>query len=711
MDTVFIDVETPVSKTMTIRKMGLRQYLAAIPYILCLSAAFNQDEPVTRRPTDSDWEDFLNELHRLAESPHVRFAAHNWSFDGRVMTHKLGLPYPQRAVCTIEAAMCAWPNQPGGYSLANLAETLHLPSGKKLGEALDVGRMSSDELARYCEQDVRLCRDIYTLAGRRIPECEWAVGEMCGRSKECWFHVDGAAVSTAVAKFIDMADTSASQLAAVLEDEDSRAFGIDDGGHVKSVKPHEVKRLLLDHLGFQTQSISTKKVDNVALAQHEGARVAIGAAAATNKALSHRRRVQVFTGASVVDAELNWYAAHTGRSASRAVGKGLNLLNMPKHDPEVSKLFRSMFRLPAELCFVRADEMNVEYRVTGLVTGAHAVRTLFTQDVFADPYSAFGTVVTGKPITKADPIRQLFKMAVLGLGYGMGLELWCRGLLAAMAKPKPDFKLADLVAACEANRWAMPSKAGHAKSLIRKLGCDQHVVIAAYHTRLAFHTLHPEFGQVSRWLMQACEEASRGASQAAVDGMYLLPGAPSREYIQLEVTHDFEGVSLRVWSPATGWGGPAVTWRDLAVRDVPLRGVCLSLMSGAKGYRAMSPSIAIENVVQAVSRIRTVQAKLALADEYPYLFDVHDELLPVVESTPEAVIRARQRLLDVLGPHTRDPWGWAVAINPNEINVSRSWYEVAVEKLIPAGMAGDKPTNADWWRLLPDHPEFLENLP
>lgn len=299
--------------------------------------------------------------------------------------------------------------------------------------------------------------------------------------------------------------------------------------------------------------------------------------------------------------------------------------------------------------------------------------------------------------------------------YGMGLELWVRTLLAAIAKG--EVLLADLLQAIEENHWKFPNDR-MAKAALTKTGCAPEVVTAAYHTRRAFHDLHPEFFRVARWLVQACEEVSRTGSQAAIDDMYAMPSAPSRQYIDLRVTNRFEGVSLEVWCPASGWDYPAVFWRDIGVREVPVKGVCLSLMTGRKGYRSISPSLLIENVVQAISRQRTSRAKLALTDRnYPYIFNVHDELLPVVFAEPEAILQARHDLIDVLGPHARDPWGWAVVINPAEINVSRSWYEVDVGKLLPPIGTDAKgkpihPPSDEWWRRLATAgPDFLRNLP
>jgi hypothetical protein len=656
----------------------------------------------------------------MAADPSYTFVAHNWSFDGRVLVLKLGLPYPVRARCSLEASMCAWPNQPGGYSLDNLAKTLHLPSGDKSGKATDVCRMTPEVLAAYCCQDLRLCRDVYWHAAAAIPECEWRVFEASSRAKECFFHVDQVAVDSAVEGFAKLADAEALELVRVLEadpgltlDTDHPVIGLDNG-RVRSLRPAQIKRLLVENLAFDTHTIQRKAINPVALAAHEEAKSAIEHSSKANSALASKRRVATFQGTAIIDAELNAWAAHTGRSASRAVGRGLNLLNLPKHNKDVAKLIRSMFRLPEDVCFVRADEMNVEYRVSCLLAQSPHGCRLFSADRMADPYAAFGATVLGRPIGRKEPVRQLFKMAVLGLSYLMGKEKWTRELLGAMGRPKAEVTVQVLRDACETNGWQFP-RGKMAANLLGKLGCDPAVLTAAFAVHDAFHALHPEFRQFAKWLYDVAELVSQGAGQEAVDSMYAGQlGCPDPDMVRAEVTDAYEGPSVR-WH-LCGWGHPTVLWRDLGVRETAGK-VGLTTMNGRKGYRSFYPSIAIENIIQSAARCRTAQAKLELEERgYPYVFDVHDELLPVVPRTTEAVLAARDDLLAVLGPQRPAPWGWAVAINPDEINVSQSWYEVDCGNLLPPCGTDDKgkpiyPPTSEWWALLPDHPELLERLP
>lgn len=705
---VSIDFESSVSKMSSLSKQSLRQYLDTCR-LLGMAVALDDEEPVWFVPGTPEWDSAIEDMRRLALDPEVCFVAHSYAFELRVMTYKLGLPPPRHGRCTMEAAMCAFPNHPGGYSLGNLAKTLRL-GGEKTGSGDKVMKMTAEELEAYCVQDTRLARALYRICDRRVAPEEWRIAELCNRVRECYLDVDMAAVAAAVTGFTDLADGAMVDCAAVLDDGDSTAFGRDELGHARSVKPHKIKALLLDHLGFDTPSISAKKINPVALALNPEAALAVKHAGAANKALSNKRKVGVFHGLPRIDMELGFYRAHTGRFSSPGTGKGLNLHNLSKHDPKVSKLFRSMFKLPADLCFVRADEANVEYRVAGLLSRCPHIHRLFTANIFADPYSAFGQSVTGQPIQKKDPIRQLFKMAVLGLSYGMGLYLWTKEVLKELAKPprvpgqRADLTIDDLARVCQTNGWQFPN-GKYAARILRETGCDPIVLTAAFHTREAFHRVHPEFRQLADWLMSVCEETSRAADPASmIDQMYTMPTAPARHLIDVRYTDEFEGRSLRI--TCANWPHSGVVWRDLGVREIPIRGVCLSVMSGNKGYRAISPSICLENCVQHAARNATCQAKLALEDRYPYILSVHDELMPIVPRTREAVLQCRKDLLDVMGPNRLPGWGWSILINPEEINVSQSLYEVDLGKFVPSGK------NLDWWAALEaGQTSLLDTLP
>lgn len=695
MKYIFGDFETSVSKTNTLRKQTLLGYLEKCSV---LGAAFAFDAEAPEWFTAEDLP--LEQMREMCLAYDVTWCFHNAAFDVRVLTYKLGLPHPRRVLCSLELACAAFPNHPGGYSLANLGKTLNL-GYTKAGDGSKVMKMSPAELARYCETDTNMCRAVARMALNRLDSREVEIAVLANQARELHFEIPAGAVQVASDAFSTLAVDAAAAALETLGADGTDAFGW-EGGRVKSVKPATLKRLLLENLGFDTRTISIKKLNPEKLRGNAEAATTLRAVAAANKAMSHHRRVKTFANATRVTCELGYFRAHTGRYSSPSVGKGLNLHNLSKRDPKVAKAIRSMFRLPEDLCFVRADEANVEYRVEGLLTGCEHTHKLFTADVQADPYAAFWHACTGQTVTKKDPARQVAKAAVLGLGFMMGVHTWIFTLMQALSDPTMRVSLADLQAICDTQGWKFP-KDQWVRQAQTKLSAPDAVCTVAFHTREMFHKIHPEFRRTTIWLettvhqLAAC--VTRESAERRLELAYRMPAAPVRRMLQLHWDNTFEGVTVRV-TCGPHWQ-PTVTWRDLAVRQLPNGGCGLTYMAGNKGYRLLTKNVIIENVVQAAARNATVQAKLELAKSFDYrhILSVHDEILLAVPRTAWDTTRARELLTQVMGPNgwlSRD-WGWAVIIDPNEINVSQSLYETS--------------QSCEWWQSLPNHPEQLLELP
>lgn len=701
MPTLYIDFECRyVPKVLDLKSCTLREYLEQTEVTAASWAVDDGPLCYCLGPPDQptlDW------WASIATDDNWCVCAHNAAFDVRVWRLKLGLPQPRVVHCSLELACAAFPNQPGGYKLEKLAQTLNL-GAPKIAIDLREGKHTDEELRDYVCRDTELCRRLHQLCVGRLHPAELRVAELANDVRELHFEIDAERVEAALTQFDSVVADEATAVAGIIGDE---AFG-KDGETVKSIKPHVLKQQLRARLGFKTTTTSKKLINPEKLRRNAKAAEVIDGVSRANKALSHKRRTKVFSGRSIVDVELGYFRAHTGRYSSPSTGKGLNLHNMPKRDYAIAKAIRSCFRLPRDLCWVRADEANVEYRIEGLLTGAQHTTKLFVGDVMADPYLGFGHEATGKLFTKKDPIRQLFKAAVLGLGYGMGMKKFAEELLKSIADPKSGITLADLEAVAESQGWLCPSTP-YAKRTLTELGCPIVVVAVAHHMRQRFHAVHPEFKAFADWLVLAAETFSRAqpANYArTLDWIYKQPGAPDRAIVELIPCADTYGPGTRSLRVRCGpWFAPTVTWRDLDVRPLPNSGMALTFVqSGGKPPKVVSPNLLIENVVQSAARNATCMAKLMLAERgYPYIMSVHDEIMLAVPRTVDAVLDAKQALIDVCGPGgqlAQAGWGWAAIINPYEINVSESLFEVDMDKITP-----------DWWANLPANPQFLENLP
>lgn len=357
---------------------------------------------------------------------------------------------------------------------------------------------------------------------------------------------------------------------------------------------------------------------------------------------------------------------------------GLIVSNCPKRNPLVAKPVRGLFALDDGLVFVRGDFANVEYRIEGLLTGCAHVNTLFSADVLADPYSMFWTTATGQPCSKKDPVRQLAKAAVLGLGYLMGIRRWMEELLRGLADPTFGVTLADLDAVCRANGWGMPSDP-RVKAAMTMLNAPWQVATVAYETRERFHRVHPEFARMARWLERAVGKLAGALDPARASAqLYAEPHAPNPKLIELVVDDVLQGRSVRVRC-GPGWSSPTVTWRDLMVRTTPLGTGMTFVRAGNRPPARASLNTLIENIVQSAARNALCQGLLELKRRgHPYILHVHDEVMIVTHRTPAAMLAARQDMIDVFGPGgwiSRQGWDWAVVVKPDDITMSRTLYD------------------------------------
>lgn len=700
MPVAFIDFETPVDRDHNLKKMSLPSYLEWVnaqggPDLLAL--ALDDGEPQVFGRGDFP----LDDLTALSLDPTFIVAAHNAAFDIRVWRHCLNLPQPQIVRCTLEMAHAAYPNHPGGYGLANLSLWFGLPP-KHTIDLLDPSSYTKEQYEAYVAHDTVLCRGVYRRCEPRIHPREMRVGELANQVRELEFEVQAGKVQEAIEGFSEAALEAAVRAIEYVGRDGATGFGYDgvvssdgNGGsdaiaalkagraRVRSVRTQKMKDLLVENLGFDTQTISVKKLNPARLAANPAAATAIHEVSRVNKALSHHRRVKVFAGSPRVFMELGWHRAHTGRYSSPAVGRGLNLHNMAKHDKAVAKPFRSMFRLPAGYCFVRADLANVEYRIEGLLTGCSYTDRLFSENPLADPYSEFGYSATGLKCNKKDPVRQVYKESVLGLGFLMGLQTFVMSLLKAMANsqtnkdPKAHVTVQVLDDVCKAKGW-IPLKKSYQRSIQTKTGAPWQVVTVAYEMREAFHRIHPEFRLCAEWLEKVVSMVSAAIGydrqMKAIDLAYQISTAPDRNLIDLTIDKGMEDHSVR--AKLGHWPAYTIAWRDIGVRETPYGLGLTAVQAGNKGYRSLTKNALIENVTQACARNAITEMKMQLEKEWPYLLSVHDEILVVCPMELAAVRKAKADLLELVGPGAGGVgYGNAIIVKPGDVGLSRSMWE------------------------------------
>lgn len=726
---LYFDVENRMTTTVNLRRMTLRQYLRAAPMI-GFSYACDDGEPLW---VDCDDDGLLplavrEDLTAAALDPNVVWVGHNAaSYDVRAFRFQQGIPQPRAIDDTLELAMCAFPNQPGGYSLKRLAQTLGLSQEKieidlkAMCRTWPLPAANRAAIRHYGTGDTVLAREVHRRVLPRIPERELAICRLCNAVRELHLVVRPEKVDAAFEGFSAAAAQSILEAMKSLdkdgeEIEDTRlafgwerepgTLGEDDPGVPRSIKAEKLKALLLERLGFDTRTISYKKINPVHLAANERAATALQQASRANKALSHKRRTNVFVGVPVVDVELGAWRAHTGRFSSPSTGRGVNLHNQAKRDKVIAKAMREMFELPAGLCMVRADEANVEYRMMGWLTHCRHVVELFERNVFADPYAEFGYAATGQRVTKEDPARQVYKAAVLALAFAMGIGTWMSQLLLLIADRINEVSLEDLERICAAQGWE-PITDRWALAQQTKIHAPTPVAMTAFYTRKKFHEIHPEFMLLGKWLMTTVQAVSAAVDpELAIEHAYNSPNAPDRNRLNLSIDPGLSGRTIRA---TCGPWTQTVAWRDIGLHDTNF-GFCLStVQAGNKGFRKITPNIVLENVASTCARNSICAAKLELSRRgWHYLLSVHDELQIVCSRDRATVLAARRDLIEVLGPGNALGFDWAAVINPDEINVSQSLFERPMgemlapigEKLVKGKLKPVYPPDSEWWRRL-----------
>ncbi|MFA6132421.1 MAG: DNA polymerase [Phycisphaerae bacterium] len=778
---VFVDCETYVSETVNLDTMTLRQYLSA-SYLTAIAVAVGPTDPVqvfytAKNPGPPGAAMVTDELRQvlvyLASDPNYVFVAHNASFDARVLRFHLGVPHPVNVWCSMEGAMGAWPELPGGFSLSNLAKRLRLPEDRrkleldlhrlqKLQDKCPLAAAKADELivsqmksilkvggipwpeddvitrdlcafvlAIYNQRDVEAMRDVFLLQAARLPAVEQGVALRTHHQRRHHFMVDSVRLDEFVTKMDENAAYAEKEVEAMVGTGDLRAvFNRDnDNGILTSIRYKRLKNLVNDKLATeQFESTSLKKISPLQLARNPKVYELLTQTTRAGKMMSHKRRAKVFAGVDEVDTELGYARAHTGRFSSPSTGKGLNLHNVPKHDKAVAEPVRKLFRVPPGFCLVRGDLANVEFRIEGYLTGAVNVFKMFDSlkggNIFTDPYSSTWQNMTGVKITKKDPVRQVAKSATLGLGFCMSPPGYAKVLLMVLADKKSGVSEQILHDIIIKNSWHMP-RGDRVQRIMLMLGCSQTVAIAAYYIHKLFNEAYPEFRMTAYWLVKVIEEvaasgSNRDQARFRIDEMYKTTDAPDRNLINLEIDDD----PLTLYPSVRACCGPwprTVCWREPHMRKTDFAGADaqkkLTIRKATGEFKVFTPQLAIENVTQAAARNALCMGVERL-DHLGFrdIIHVHDEIMILCRREREHVLAARDALIDTFGPKHTMPYAWSILVKPDEVTLTESLYEDELD-ILPRDKTyknkeGQEVPGPDrWGRIERNEPGCLLALP
>ncbi len=707
-------------------KMTLKDYVQKAE-LLTLSYAIADGE-VTAIPgadVHAAWSSLQAELIQ----PNRVVVAHPAAFTVRVLRHRFGLNQPAKIWCTEEGARASWPDLLGGYSLPSLVRMFGLPvssRGNLLASPTKEAPTGTDGQAW-----VSAMRLLYGRQARRLDDREQRIGLMTQHVRGLHLCVDGpryqrlaqelgiaiAGAATAAGQVVDaqgMAFLQPDQLADIFRGSHK------DGSLIRSVAYDRLKAALEAACGSAIPTTSMKKLDSGFQAQQPAATEVLRQAGRVGKALVQTRKAQQLQGIDAVDVELAYFGAVTGRFSSPSLGVGIPLHGIPKHDTAIAKPVRQAFSVPVGSCLVRGDLANVEYRVTGLLTNCATIHKALDEatggDRLRDPYTLAWSAMTGQMINKKDPIRQVAKTAVLGLTFLQSAGGYAVGLSVALGDPKSGITLPVLQILLEqAPRLPDPSQV---KRIVERKGCTILVATAAILVHASFHRAHPEIEMTAAWLVDAVKSvaACRGDLVAARDELekaHRQPRAPDAKYLRLFLDSDIGDLpSVRV---QCGPWPAMLTWREPAIRVLANGREELSILKAYKEPRAFTRQIAIENVVQAAARNGLCIGLLALQEQFNFtdILHVHDEVMLVVPRQRDAVLAARAALLSIFGPSGTHPMSWTMLMKPEEITVTQSLWEDAIDVAEPCRdpVSGHLFGGDRWGRLERNADDALKDLP
>jgi len=788
---VFVDVETFMDEKagISLTSMTLRQYIKA-SYLTSIAVAIGTEQPevflTQAGKFSAEDASIIDVLTQLAQDPRYIFVAHNAAFDIRVLRFMLGIPQPCWVWCTVEGSMAAWPEFPGGYGLFNLGEGLRFPKDKrKLEIDLDAGGYTLDELKIYNGRDVVVDQELYYRQIARIDPLEQRIAMLTHNVRQFYFLVDSGKLDsliitldhnakqaelaakdvflnrddpdaaahveameeigadgsviltdTEIAQGVEVLETSHELVPLLSNDEIKQVFNREDTnspGVLRSVRGARLIKIIREKYGITLPRTSLKKLSPVWQAKHPKITELLRQTTRANKMLSHSRRSKNLQNVPEVDVELGYARAHTMRFSSPAQGKGLNIHNIPKHDISIAKPVRQIFHLPDDKCFVRGDLSNVEYRVEGWLTDCRAVFKMFDEslggDRFSDPYINSWKSMTMQSIGKKDPIRQVSKSAVLGLGFCMSAFGYAQVLLRVCSDPLSKVTEDKLKQMVSDMKWPAPSERSM-KVIIEKTGCSNVIATAAWNIHRLFNEAHPEFSMTAEWLVRCITEvATVGVgrqgekhqdrflrAERMLRRMAEAESAPKESKLKLVIDDDFNArtPSVRVhcgpWPATVCWREPLVRINKLVNEGKPR----LTILKANGLDKTFTKQLAIENVTQAAARNALCYGLLQLEERYGQrnVLHVHDEVLLIVDRKREAVLAAKQQLIDVYGPKANHPLDWSILIKPKEISVTRSlWeeeydimHEFNKEKNVWEG--GDR-----WGKIERGDADMFDNLP
>ena len=583
MRTVVLDFETYYDKEYSLRKMTPVEYILDPRYetIMCAVKEIGQPTYVVDGPDFRHW----LSLTKLEEACVV---SHNALFDMCILSWRYNVR-PRLMIDTLGVSRALLSHRLKSLSLAKVAE--HLGLGFKGHEVENVIGMNREAIrasgrwngyVEYSKNDADLCAGIYDKLVRSglFPMREIAIMDMVLRcATEPKLFLDQQAIATHLA---DVQQSKLEMLASAMlagaQNGKKDLMSNERFAEILRGLGVEPPRKISPATGLWTYAFAKTDKDFIALEEHPDPMVQVLVAARTGhkSTLEESRSQRLLNIANLtwrsnpqqrMPIPLRYAGAHTGRLSG---DWKLNMQNLPRG----GNLRRALIA-PSGHSIVTADAAQIEARIVAWICGQWDLVKDFADGV--DVYAKFASEIFGYPVSKSTHPKERFmgKTSILGLGYQVGAAKF-QNTIEVQSQlqlgQKIELSLDDAGKVVDLYR----GKYQEISSMWKRLQNNALPVLAGI-TRNGF-TLGP------------CVFEKNAV---------LLPNGLRLHYHELLLRNNPEGNSEWTFN----------------------YGLEIKKLYGGK---------LLENIVQALARIITMDTALRIQKHFPLVMQVHDELVYVV---------------------------------------------------------------------------------
>lgn len=440
MKDVTIDFETYYDAEYSLRREENSSYVMDPRFeIIGVGVQIEHQAPVFFQGTAVQIKHQLNSLG--LDWAGVRVIAHNARFDGSILEWRLGIK-PGAYLCTMVGSRPHLAPLAGGQSLMQIARYLKIgakgnyvehASGKHRG---DFSPEEMQAYANYCLTDVSLTSKIADYLVRILPVDEQKLIDLT--LKKYLRPVLRINREKLVTRLAELEQLKAARLAMMqakygvtLEELRSRPkfakrldalllpYGLTSPMKVSKTSKEGATVLTYAFAKDDREFTDLLLHPDQAIVDLVQAKLDVSSNAEDSRVARLIKIADLFNG--YLPVPLVYYGAHTGRFSG---DEKINLQNLPRVEYRNGQLFRGHLRCAIEAqsgySIVAADLSNIEARIVATLAQQWDLVTAFREG--RDIYSAFATLVYGRPIDKRNnPIERFVgKTCILGLGYGMG---------------------------------------------------------------------------------------------------------------------------------------------------------------------------------------------------------------------------------------------------------------------------------------------------